>query len=281
MKVKKIESISFNNGVVVYNIETADTHTYFCEGVLVHNCEVPNIKQPLHNATVMDLIDQVATAMSLHPEITSSKRINLHYARMGEPTFNMDNIISASYYLKEHFDRDGFKFHPVVSTVMPYNFNTTAANIRRWILFKNVDMNGDAGLQLSINTTNDEQRREWSPCSMSLRQMAYAMQNCKPVGRKFTLNFAVTDNCEICPSKLLTYFSPDDYIIKLTPMHKTKSAIENGLKTDGDYTTYTPYSEHEKRLRDAGYDVLVFIASKEEDESRITCGNAILSDGVL
>ena len=33
-----------------------------------------------------------------------------------------------------------------------------------------------------------------------------------------------------------------------------------------------------KALQKAGYDVLVFIASKEEDESKITCGNAILAE---
>jgi 23S rRNA (adenine2503-C2)-methyltransferase len=33
-------------------------------------------------------------------------------------------------------------------------------------------------------------------------------------------------------------------------------------------------------LKQAGYDVIVFIPSKEEDESRITCGNAILSSKI-
>ena len=47
--------------------------------------------------------------------------------------------------------------------------------------------------------------------------------------------------------------------------------------TAGEYDTYTPYQKLELDLREAGYDVLVFIASREEDESRITCGNAILS----
>ncbi len=43
--------------------------------------------------------------------------------------------------------------------------------------------------------------------------------------------------------------------------------------------SYVPYQEVEQYLKDAGFDVLVFIPSIEEDESRITCGNAILSDG--
>jgi 23S rRNA (adenine2503-C2)-methyltransferase len=33
----------------------------------------------------------------------------------------------------------------------------------------------------------------------------------------------------------------------------------------------------EEALKNEGFDVIVFIPSKEEDESRITCGNAILA----
>lgn len=60
-------------------------------------------------------------------------------------------------------------------------------------------------------------------------------------------------------------------------MHKTREALKNEIKTSGDYTTFAPYRDDEERLKHAGYDVLVFIASREEDEGRITCGNAILS----
>ena len=96
------------------------------------------------------------------------------------------------------------------------------------------------------------------------------------VGRKITLNFAVADY-KIDADVLLKYFSPDKYIIKLTPMHKTEAAVANNIRTCGDYTTYGPYRDYEQILSKAGYDVLVFIASEEEDLGRITCGNAILA----
>lgn len=63
-------------------------------------------------------------------------------------------------------------------------------------------------------------------------------------------------------------------------MHKTHTALKNGVRTEGDYTTYDPYQQIEQELKDAGFDVLVFIASEEEDLGRITCGNAILSGSV-
>lgn len=64
-------------------------------------------------------------------------------------------------------------------------------------------------------------------------------------------------------------------------MHKTTTALENNIETLGDYTTFYPYKNYEERLLKAGYNVLVFIASVEEDLGRITCGNAILSGSRL
>ena len=37
------------------------------------------------------------------------------------------------------------------------------------------------------------------------------------------------------------------------------------------------YEEFEQPLVDAGWDVLVFIPSKEEDSDRITCGNSLIA----
>ena len=111
---------------------------------------------------------------------------------------------------------------------------------------------------------------------LTLSEIAKIMEGIIPNGRKITLNFAVA-TYTIDPDRLRRYFSPDDYIIKLTPMHKTYEAIANGIGTEGDYTTMHPYQEIEKNLKSVGYDVLVFIASEYEDMGRITCGNAILS----
>jgi 23S rRNA (adenine2503-C2)-methyltransferase len=76
---------------------------------------------------------------------------------------------------------------------------------------------------------------------------------------------------------LRALFDPDYFICKLTPMHKTATVLKNNINTSGDYTTIYPYKEIEEDLKKQGFDVLVFIASKEEDLGRITCGNAILS----
>lgn len=237
-------------------------------------CDVPKVG-PGKNATENDLIRQVLTGIKLHPEVESTKRLNIHYARMGEPTWN-PNVLEATKWLKTHIDPE-YKIHPVVSTMMPKRNEWLKTFIHVWMRMKNRLLQGEAGLQLSINSTNEYEREDmFNGNAHTLEGIAKIMDGIIPNGRKITLNFALA-GYEINPNILLKYFNPDDYIIKLTPMHKTKEATKNGIETTGDYTTYSPYREVEERLKAAGYDVLVFIASEYEDLGRITCGNAILS----
>ena len=242
-------------------------------------CDVPKVGSGI-NATYKDILKQVLGAISLHPEVKKTKRLNLHYARMGEPTWNID-VINSAYYLSGYFSENNFGFHPVVSTMMPKNNNNLYGFISEWVNLKN-NLNGEAGLQLSINTTDSLIRKKTMPKSMSIPEISDMMydvlsyiENLK--GRKITLNFALTD-AEVDANYLLKHFSPKYFICKITPMHKTSACKRNGLLTDGGYDHYYPYENVEKSLKKVGFDVIVFIPSKEEDESRITCGNAILSD---
>lgn len=237
-------------------------------------CDVPKVG-PGKNATFNDLIKQVLTGIKLHPEVQTTKRLNIHFARMGEPTWN-PNVLDATKWFKTHIDHE-YKIHPVVSTMMPKRNEWLKTFIHTWMRIKNRLLQGEAGLQISVNSTNEYERSEmFSGNCHTLEDIARIMEGIIPAGRKITLNFALA-GYEIDPAKLLKYFNPDDYIIKLTPMHKTAEAIKNGIETAGDYTTFTPYREDEERLKAVGYDVLVFIASEYEDFGRITCGNAILS----
>ena len=237
-------------------------------------CDVPKVG-PGINATVNDLISQVTTGISLHPEVKRTKRLNIHFARMGEPTWN-ENVLIATEWFNNCLGCQ-FKIHPVVSTMMPkYNRNLDDF-ISQWMDIKNDMLDGEAGLQISINSTNEKQRDiMFNGNALNIRNISDVMKPYIPVGRKITLNFAVADY-EIDAKKLREYFNPDYYLIKLTPMHKTVTALDNNIKTYGDYTSFYPYKKTEEKLKDAGFDVLVFIASEYEDMGRITCGNAILS----
>jgi 23S rRNA (adenine2503-C2)-methyltransferase len=237
-------------------------------------CDVPKVG-PGKNATYQDMIGQIIQSIQLHPEVVYTRRLNVHFARMGEPTWN-PAVLDVAKWLKHHVD-DTHKVHPVVSTMMPRKNEWLKTFIHTWMRIKNRLYRGEAGLQLSINSTNEEERTNmFMGNAHSLLEISRIMEGIIPSGRKITLNFPVCD-WELDPDKLLDFFDPERYIIKLTPMHETISALTHSLWTEGDQTTLFPYKEKEEALKAAGYDVLVFIASKEEDLGRITCGNAILS----
>jgi len=238
-------------------------------------CDVPKCGAGI-NATLDDIMQQVFTVKSLHPEIGACDRFNIHYARMGEPTWNpavLDSAILLRYVMPS------FIVHPVVSTMMPKHNKNLEHFIRHWCYIKNEYYHGEAGLQLSLNSTDTEERREmFSGNAADLRAISTMMGKMPPpVGRKYTLNFAIAEY-KIDAKKLAALFNPEHFVCKLTPMHKTETALAHGIKTKGDYTESYPYEEYEENLKAAGFETLVFIASREEDESRITCGNAILAD---
>lgn len=243
-------------------------------------CDVHKVGKGI-NATYDDLKNQVIEALKLHPEVKATKRLNIHYARMGEPSFNQ-NVLDFTYDLRKTIDPYICRslIHPVFTTMLPKSNKNLIRVINEWSIdIKNDMFQGDAGLQFSINSTNDEQRYDmFNGNSLSLKEISkIGRYLIEPKGRKYTLNFALADNYEINAEKLRDLFNPDKFMVKITPLHKTHSSIENDIKTTGGYEYFTPYQQVEKDLIKAGFDVLVFVPSYDEDLGRITCGNAILS----
>lgn len=146
-------------------------------------------------------------------------------------------------------------------------------------IIKNDFYGGEAGLQFSINSTNDEQRRELfdnkSHSLATISEMASRLP--MPKGRKYTLNFPVTAQTILDAKELSRLFDKEKFIVKITPIHETASAVENGFEVTG-YSDYNVYRQFEQPLLEEGWDVIVFVPSKEEDSDRITCGNALISE---
>lgn len=242
-------------------------------------CDVPKVGKGI-NATKQDLTDQVVNGLKLHPEILATKRLNIHYARMGEPTFNF-NVLKHAGGLKKEIRPfvNRSHIHPVISTMLPKSNKRLVEFLQYWCEIKNLDFRGSAGLQLSINSTSDEQRNDmFSGNALTLKEISEIGRLLPdPVGRKYALNFALADYYELDADKLVALFNPDNFMVKITPLHMTKSCQDNDIKTTGGYEYFTPYKSAEEALKKAGFDVLVFVPSMDEDEGKITCGNAILS----
>lgn len=242
-------------------------------------CDVP--KFGFHgNISIEELAYQIETIIK-NESVRGTDRFNVHFARMGEPTWNF-NVLTFSLELKELVKKCGLNaktVHPVISTMLPKANTKLKYYILQWCSIKNIFYKGEAGLQFSINSTDDKQRNElFDGKSLSLDEISeLAKELPMPKGRKYTLNFPVTAQTILDAKKLSELFDKDKFIVKITPIHETHSAIENGFEVSG-YADYDVYRKFEQPLLEEGWDVIVFVPSKEEDSDRITCGNALISD---
>ena len=242
-------------------------------------CDCP--KLGFHgNASLAELISEITTAVSLSG-IKNGERLNVHYARMGEPTFNK-NVITSAKYIAQIFDDENsetkFKeYHPVVSTMMPKANKNLEKFINDWVQTGFVYGGEDGfGLQFSINTLNEEDRNDmFNNKSLSLAEIGAIIDRLPmPKKRKYTLNFAVTSKCNLDPELMDKYFDKKKCIVKITPIHETVEAMDNGFEIIKDFDVYEKF---EQPLVNNGWDVIVFVPSTEEDADRITCGNSLIA----
>lgn len=227
------------------------------------------------NVSKAELLSEISTAVALS-KVEKGERLNIHFARMGEPTFNKNVIeaATAAYFMFE----DNFKsYHPVVSTMMPKSNKRLVEFLIEWINAGYLLGGEDGfGLQFSINTLNEEDRNKmFRNMSLSLEEIGEIIDMLpNPLKRKFTLNFAVTPKSNLDPELMNKYFDKEKCIVKITPVHETVEAVKEGYEIVTDFDVYEKF---EKPLVDNGWDVIVFIPSKEEDEDRITCGNSLIA----
>ena len=232
------------------------------------------------NASMDDLQYQLETILK-NESIYKTERFNVHYARMGEPTFN-NNILDFTKFELDKIVRSYIEadtIHPVVSTMLPRNNPKLKDFLLKWCNIKNNLRNGEAGLQFSINSTDNAQRnKQFNNMSLSLEEISELARDLPmPVGRKYTLNFAITKDTVLDAGRLTDLFDKEKFIVKITPIHETKAAVGNGFDVGDTYTDYDVYKKFEQPLLNYGWDVIVFVPSKEEDSDRITCGNALIS----
>lgn len=245
-------------------------------------CDCPKVKFG-GNISREDLAEEVVNAIKFSG-CQYTKRFNLHLARMGEPSLNAGNVLDFLKYDLCDIVNTNMKadcIHPVFTTMCPkvLGEEKLLKILKDFCNIKNNDYDGEAGLQLSINSTDEAQRNQlFRNRSLSLQEISEVCWGLpRPKGRKYTLNFPVTDKTILNPKELNKLFDKEKFIVKITPIHETSEANANGINTPEGYYKYDVYRQFEQPLLAEGWEVIVFIPSKEEDEDRITCGNALLS----
>ena len=251
-------------------------------------CDVPQVDWK-GNATFSDLKLQLYRARQLFPDVGYTERLNIHFARMGEPIFNKAVFEFAEWCAtsKRQLQQEtGLRIevvHPVLTTSLPRSLPSLENRIMQWCYIKNHLYNGQAGFQFSINSTNEDQRQEmFSGMSLSLLELSgIADRMPPPLSRKYCLNFAYSTDFEIDAAKLDDMFDREKFMVKITPIHNNNACAANDIQTVGGYDSWEPYRKPESDLVALGWDVLVFVPSTDEEDGLVTCGNAVLGGSEL
>lgn len=197
------------------------------------------------------------------------EKFKIQFARMGEPAFN-PSVLDTLEKLPSLYEAPGL--FPSLSTIAPrgaFKF------FQRLLEIKNTTYKDRFQLQFSIHTT-DIKLRDWliPTKKWGFEKIAeYGEEFYKNKERKITLNFALAEKMPVDPEILLSHFSPDKFLIKITPVNPTYQAIKNKISSH-----IIPIKEKYEiidALEKAGYQVILSIGELEENYIGSNCGQYI------
>ncbi len=198
-----------------------------------------------------------------------ASKLKIQFARMGDPALN-EAVLRALELLPLRLKAPTLM--PCISTVAPRGterFFELLLGIKR----KHYP-EGRFQMQFSVHTTDEEARRRLIPAkTWTFEQMAaYGDRFFAAGDRKIALNFAPAVGFPLEPERLVEYFSPDRFLIKLTPINPTVSATRSGLVGLIDPSDESACHRVADRFRKAGYDTILSIGELRENEIGSNCG---------
>jgi 23S rRNA (adenine2503-C2)-methyltransferase len=197
------------------------------------------------------------------------EQFKIQFARMGEPSLNMQ-VLDVLEELPLRYQAPGLM--PSISTVAPVRAERF---FNRLVEIKEKNYSGGHfQFQVSLHTTDSELRDRFIPVKKwSFAQIGeYGERFYAPGDRKVTLNFALAQGMPVDPEVLLTYFNPEKFLIKITPLNPTYRARENELVSYVNPLSAVEKYEIIQALQDSGYQVILSIGDMEENFIGSNCG---------
>lgn len=225
--------------------------------------------------TANEILAQIdyLVAQKFPDRIIPSKKFKIQFARMGDPALNAE-VLTVLEQLPNRFQTK--RLLPSVSTVAPAGAESFF--IKLCALKNRLFSQGNFQMQFSIHTTDENLRDKIIPIKKwSFAQIGHYGRNFYQAGdQKITLNFALSKNNPIDPLVLKKYFDPEVFIIKITPINPTISALKNNLQSyfiTGDHSE--DHNQLLAQLRNEGYQVILSIGELEENKIGSNCGQYV------
>jgi 23S rRNA (adenine2503-C2)-methyltransferase len=200
------------------------------------------------------------------------RQFKIQFARMGEPAFN-SAVLDVIDEMPDRYHAPGFM--PSISTIAP---SRTEEFFERLLQIKQEKYTrGNFQFQFSLHSTDEAYRDQIIPVKKwgFDRMAAYGERFYRLGDRKITLNFALAREAPVDVGRLLQYFDPNRFLIKITPLNPTYRASENSLDSYIDPWQGGEETEIVRSLREAGYQVIVSIGEVEENLIGSNCGQFI------
>lgn len=219
---------------------------------------------PLSSDEILSQIDFLVKKR--YPDgVVPVEKFKIQFARMGEPTFN-DNVLEVLEVLPSKYSSPGLM--PCLSTIAPEGrdeFFERLKVIKKRLYPLNFQ------LQFSIHSTDESIRDYLMPVKKwNFEKIArYGESFHNREGRKVTLNFALADGIPFDPHVLAENFSPEVFLIKITPVNPTFNAQRNNLFSKDIVQKWGKYNE---TLETLGYDVILSAGEPEENLIGSNCG---------
>ncbi len=196
-------------------------------------------------------------------------QFKIQFARMGEPSLNLQ-VLDVLQELPERYQAPGLM--PSISTVAPAGAEKFFARLLE--IKREKYTGGHFQFQVSLHTTDLELRDQFIPVKKwSFAQIGdYGERFFEGGDRKITLNFALAQGMPVDPTVLLSYFHPDIFLIKITPLNPTYRARENKLVSYVNPLSAEQKYEIVQKVQDSGYQVILSIGENEENLIGSNCG---------
>jgi len=204
------------------------------------------------------------------------RKFKIQFARMGEPALN-PAVLEVLDRLPGALDAPGLL--PSLSTIAPAGAEPF---FRRLLEIKERRYgNGRFQLQFSLHSTDPAARARLVParCLDFAWMGRYGARFHGPGDQRVTLNFAAAEGVPVDPERLLPFFDPRHFLVKLTPVNPTFRGRAAGMKSAID--PFRPGSARGlvRRFEDAGYEVILSIGEVEENRIGSNCGQYVTALG--
>jgi 23S rRNA (adenine2503-C2)-methyltransferase len=240
-----------------------------------HNCKFCDVADlPFKgNLTQYEIEYQIWNLLRSTPYVTECAKAKIGFARMGEPSWNLHNVLGAMCNLGRIANEasvKSFRWLPCFNTILPRK----ADCIYDVLDIKEGVFNGFLHFQISCNSTDEEKRRELFGGAdvLTLEEIITKINKRKITNRTVTLNFIVMKDVEVDVQKLKKLgLNGNKFAVKLIPLNRTIKAEENNLETYANYSNYDDLLRLKDSFEKEGVPVVVDAIARCE-EAGLCCG---------